>query len=147
MAQIATVPYRNIQHKSDDLGMRCDDHEMPHPIDADRADSYFTGVARLAMDDIQQDGTIAVFIFGKQIGFILAPIDNELPAYWISSTTDELAVSSEGTQGLLRKRPKFVIVNGSGFSLRVGEIMQFWPVREAMQPWRSAQFLAAVTES
>ena len=147
MTGIAVVPYRNVPHKLVDLGIKCDSGEMPHPIEGETADSYFVGAASVVTDEIEQVGLFALFLFKGQLGIILAPIDPEEPACWISCDLDEVDVGAEGRAGIIVRRPALITIDGPNFGLRLREVVQFFPNGKLLQARRSGKLLSELTRA
>lgn len=143
MSQVVVVPQRNVAMERPELGMRCDDGEMPHPLEG-RADDYFIGLGQLTTAEGKFVGSVAAAFYKGTLALILAPMDEAQPAYWLSAPTSSLTVTTEGSTGLFKKRPLFVNVQGDTFGVEIGEIAAFFPHRRAAQSGRSAQFVAAL---
>lgn len=143
MARTMVMSTRQIAQRVPELGMQCDEGEMPHPLEG-RADRYFLGVGMLETAAINAGGTFAAAIFGGRLGLILAPTDVSQPAHWVSAQLSELRVRTHGSEGLLRKRPAAVQVDAEELTLGLREVAEFFPLRRTAQRGRSTQLVAAL---
>jgi hypothetical protein len=122
MAGLRFVNGRGVNRRLDDLSMECNRQELPFPLDDERC-RYFTGVGTVRGDApvIDPDGSVVTtstlmdlvglctVAFGKNVLYGIVAPDSELePAAWFTADIAEVEVTSEGTEGGFRKRPKIV---------------------------------------
>jgi hypothetical protein len=119
------------------LQMRCESTEMPGPLQDDPV-SRWIGVAQFGGDvkryrpERRDDPTEAVTVEGSialcvtkddRLLIIVAPMTME-PAVWIAAPLRQLTIEPVGSQGLFRKRPRYVTLSTPRWNLDVGMISE-----------------------
>lgn len=136
MTGMLVVNGRNAAQSVEALGMRCNPDEVPDPLD-DRKCEYFAGMAHvsgeapvLGRDDVsigeaiavRLTGLFALAVGGGNVYGIVAPLSPVEPAAWFSGPVSELSVTAHGSEGMLRKRPRELVIAGDQWQVTISDI-------------------------
>lgn len=102
------------------LGMRCDENEIPFPVESVGEVSHWVGTATLGILSAVESRLLpvpskhyfpaAVAINDGSLYAICAPQGSAAPAVWLTASLDAVSVEPQGTVGLVRKRPRGVVI-------------------------------------
>lgn len=75
---------------------------------------------------------------------IISPDDRREPAIWLAWPLDTLAVTTEGSQGMLRKRPRMVAISAFGARLELIEVSRMRNDKSSYSTGQEVAFLRAL---
>lgn len=150
------VPWRNQQMQVEALGAASDSREMVSLIGGTGKPGRWIGEAglRATAVTLQPDltlgdaapvtaaGSASVAVGSGRIVGILAPANNTKPAIWFGADLSDTRVTSQGSEGLLKKRPATVVISGPGFEFALSQVGEVFGTR--WQAGRRLSLLAAL---
>jgi hypothetical protein len=119
------------------LGMACDTKEIPTPLDQSTPSSEwligmagFFGPAQPLTPTGElgntieggTTGTAALVISGDRLFGIVSPNNLKAPAVWFAADLKDLTVTTEGTIGTFKKRPKQINLADGPWELGLGYV-------------------------
>lgn len=141
------------------LGIECDEVDAPVALRGETPDSWwiaeqagFFGQAQNEVTGEVAEGSIgphsaALAITSERLLGIIAPDDYGAAALWFSLPLAELEVQTEGSKGLLRKRPEIITLSVDGSEVTLGRILRLWRNSGNAQPWQEKAFVEALSGS
>jgi hypothetical protein len=154
-AAVRRVHERHREHAIDDLGLRCDEREIPLLLAPEVTRNLWVGVCRFvapppgaavtgvaALVDVTE--TFALAVGQGRIGGIVSPDHRSQPAIWFMAPISELVVEPTGTHGLVRKRPSSVLVRTPAWQLRTTDVALL--LRHSFQSGQERSFISALTD-
>lgn len=147
-ASVYRVQRRNQKVELPALGLRCDEMEVPHPLEG-TANHYYVGLAevenRLPVvdesgqrhDDQKLVGLFAACIFGDTLAVIVAPQEEREAAHWLSIPLPGVSVQPVGQEGLFKKRPTIVKVVAEDVEVKLGVPARLHPNSRRLQARKS----------
>jgi hypothetical protein len=139
------------------LGVECDENETPIALRGEKPSSWWiaerTGFAGEAQDEASgevSEGAIgicsaALAITTEHLLGIVAPDDFSAAALWFALPLAEIQVKTEGSKGLLRKRPEIVTLTIGDAEVNVAGVARFWRNSGNAQPWQEKAFIEALS--
>lgn len=138
------------------LGIECDGHDTPIALHGEKPDSWwiakradFSGPASAAATGEVVEGSIGVHstalaITAKHLLGIIAPDDFTAAALWFALPLAEFQIKTEGSKGLLRKRPATITLSMDSSKLNLSGIIRLWRNSGSAQPWQEKAFVEAL---
>jgi hypothetical protein len=130
------IAERNTARKVPELQMRCDKTEFADVLGDPKPDWW---VAEMAAVEGQLpwlgnnaaplngvSGICSIAIRGGQFAAIVAPADLQIPAAWLAADLTQCQVQAEGSQGMFRKRPTAIDIQGDGWGLTLGRVSRVY---------------------
>ena len=149
---------RSVRRAVRELGIRCDDKEIPEPIDDIKpqgwwivADCSFHGTAWTRNQAGVRNGTVTVdvqtpaafVVAGGRLAAILSPMATTEPALWLVTAASTLRQEAQGAQGL-RHRPGQIDLHGDGWQLRLRDVSRLFRHTQKYQTGQEASLLEAL---
>jgi hypothetical protein len=158
---VVLVKERNRSEIVSDLGMRCDEREIPYPIDEEdivghwitmAADFHGAAVPHGSSQNpvvkVYRAQPMALAVTRDRLYGICAPEPaNTEPAIWVSVPLECVAAGAEGKQGLFRKRPRLVKVTGDGWEFQLYRVNRMYLDWGRWQPWQEESLLMALSRA
>jgi hypothetical protein len=141
------------------LGAECDENEAPIALRDEKPSSWWiaerTGFVGQVQDDASGEvieGAIGICsatlaITKEHLLGIVAPDDFSAAALWFVLPLAEIQIQTEGSKGLLRKRPEIITLTVDDAEVNVAGVIRFWRNSESGQPWQEKAFIEAVSAS
>lgn len=141
-----------------ELGIRCDDKEIPEPVDDIKpqgwwiaADCTFTGTAwaqdragrRSGTMTTKAHGTAALVVAGGRLAVIVSPAATTEPAIWIATAASTLNHEHHGSHGLSGP-PGQIDLAGEGWRLELGEVSRLFRHTKTYQTGQERPLLEAL---
>lgn len=120
------VDARGAARRMEALGMRCDAKEIPDPIGDEKPTGWWivglcviSGMANKDTLDgdatpFKMQGTAALAVTEGRLLGIGSTNSKADPAVWFSWSLPSLRIETEGSQGVFKKRPTIITVQGPG---------------------------------
>jgi hypothetical protein len=130
------IAERNTARKVPELHMRCDRTEFADVLGDPKPDWWAAALAAVEgrlpwlgnnaapLDTVS--GLCSIAIRGLQFAAIVAPVDAQIPAAWLSAGLAQCQIRGEGSQGTFRKRPTSIDISGDGWGLTLGRVSRVY---------------------
>lgn len=150
------IDARGAARSVDELGMRCDAKEIPEPLDNAKPTGWWiagectisgsahaesvTGASRA----VNMRGTAALAVAqGRLIG-IFSTNSKADPAIWFSWQIADLRTETAGSQGLFKKRPSEITINGPETTVVMSHVNRLYRNTNRYQAGQEGSLLSAL---
>jgi hypothetical protein len=139
------------------LGVECDENDTPVALRGEKPSSWWivkrAGFSGMAQDEVSgevAEGAIGIYssafaITTEHLLGIVTPDDFSAAALWFALPLAEIQVKTEGSKGLLKKRPTIITLTAGDAEVNLGGISRLWRNSGNAQPWQEKAFIDSLS--
>ncbi len=154
---VYSVMERNRAVEIPAIGIRCNEKEIPQPIDGEPT-AHFVGWAVLihdrpvvnasgvAVEAASVQGVFSACVFGQTMAVIVAPRSEQFASFWFVVDLAASSVSPVGSVGVFGKRPGSIEVESDDLTVRFSEPARYVEGRNPKFK-KSAEMLTVLQEA